>query len=289
MVEVPIKRAMIAGAGEGGPARRRRQVLDDRLGARLRRRRARRRRHRRAAPEALRGELARRRDRGDPRMKLSDRRRRRVPGPARLRRAAAPPVERLGLDEVVAARHRRGAAGADRAACSTGWRPSTAQRLPFRRHDRPRRRRRGRRLRVLRDPRRPARGPRGRRGRPARARRARAGDDRPGRHLLRAAHDPGDGRARRDDRAPRAAGLADQLHEPRGHGHRGGPAGARRPRGRHLRLAVGPLPARRRRARPRRRRAVVRLLRPQPPRLAARRARRARASCSRSCSPTTRR
>ena len=42
----------------------------------------------------------------------------------------------------------------------------------------------------------PARGPRRRRERPARARRARPGDDRAGRDLLRAAHDPGDGRAR---------------------------------------------------------------------------------------------
>ena len=73
------------------------------------------------------------------------------------------------------------------------------------RHDRPRRRRRGRRLRVLRDPGRAARGPRGRRVGAALARRARPGDHRAGRHLLRAAHDPGDGRARRDDRRARAA------------------------------------------------------------------------------------
>ena len=37
------------------------------------------------------------------------------------------------------------------------------------------------------------------------------------------------------ERAPRR--LADQLHQPRRDGHGGGPAGARRPRGRHLRLA----------------------------------------------------
>ena len=37
------------------------------------------------------------------------------------------------------------------------------------------------------------------------------------------------------ERAP--ARLADQLHQPGRHGHRGAPAGARRPRGRHLRLA----------------------------------------------------
>ena len=43
---------------------------------------------------------------------------------------------------------------------------------------------------------------------------------------------PVDGRAGRGDRAPGAARVADQLHQPRGHGHRGGPAGARRPRGR---------------------------------------------------------
>ena len=99
-----------------------------------------------------------------------------------------------------------------------------------------------------RDPRRPARGPGRRRVGAARARRARPGDDRPGRHLLRAAHDPGDARARRDDRRARARRLADQLHQPGRHGHRGGPAGARRPRGRHLRLArpgcAGASPAR---------------------------------------------
>ena len=47
--------------------------------------------------------------------------------------------------------------------------------------------------------------------------------------------------------------MADQLHEPGGDGHRGRPAGARRPRGRHLRLAVRAVPARRRGARARRR------------------------------------
>ena len=51
----------------------------------------------------------------------------------------------------------------------------------------------------------------------------------------------------------RAERLADQLHQPRGDGHRGRPAGARRPRGRDLRLAVRALPARRRGGRARRR------------------------------------
>ena len=73
-------------------------------------------------------------------------------------------------------------------------------------------------------------------------------------------------------RAP--ASVADQLHQPRRHGHRGRAAGARRPRGRHLRLALRPLPPRRPRARPAPRADVVRLLRPQPPRLAQGRPRR---------------
>ena len=130
-------------------------------------------------------------------------------------------AERLGLDEVVlhdidAERLERIGHVLDGLAAEHG----VAAAVP--RHDRPRRRRRGRRLRVLRDPRRPARGPRDRRGRPARARRARPGDDRAGRHLLRAAHDPGDGAARRDD-APstRPNALADQLHQPGRDGHRG--------------------------------------------------------------------
>ena len=62
-----------------------------------------------------------------------------------------------------------------------------------------------------------------------------------------------------------------------------------RPRGRHLRLAVRPLPAGRAGGRARRRRAVVRLLRPQPPRLAAAAcATPAARSCSTACSRTTR-
>ena len=69
--------------------------------------------------------------------------------------------------------------------------------------------------------------------------------------------------------AARAPGLADQLHQPRGHGHGGRPAGAGRPRGGHLRLAARALRAGRRGARPRPGGPVVRLLRAQPPRLAA--------------------
>ena len=57
--------------------------------------------------------------------------------------------------------------------------------------------------------------------RAARARRARPGDHRAGRDLLRAAHDPGDDRAGRDRRRARARRVADQLHQPRRHGHRG--------------------------------------------------------------------
>ena len=71
-----------------------------------------------------------------------------------------------------------------------------------------------------------------------------------------------------------AARLAHQLHEPGRDGHRGAPAGARRARDRHLRHAVGPVPARRPALGRAPGRAGVRLLRPQPPRLAARRARR---------------
>ena len=59
MVEVPIKRGMIAAAEAHGPARRRGQVRDARLGPRLQRRRPRRRRHRRRRPTARRGRRAR--------------------------------------------------------------------------------------------------------------------------------------------------------------------------------------------------------------------------------------
>ena len=51
------------------------------------------------------------------------------------------------------------------------------------------------------------------------------------------------------ERAPGAWLI--NFTNPAGHGHRGGPAGARRSRGRHLRLAVRTVPARRRGARPR--------------------------------------
>ena len=68
--------------------------------------------------------------------------------------------------------------------------------LAFRGDDRPRRRARRRRLRLLRDPRRQARGPRRRRARPARRGSRRPGDDRAGRAVLRAADRSGDGRAR---------------------------------------------------------------------------------------------
>src|SRR3954454_9537574 len=200
------------------------------------------------------------------RREAHDRRRRRVPRPARLRRAAgkarAPAVRRGRPARPGPGPH--GAHGRRPARSRPGARRAAA--VP--RHHRPRRRGRGRRLRLLRDPRRPARGARGRRVGAALDRRARAGDDRPRRHLLRAADDPGDGPARRDDRAAGAERLAGQLHQPGRHGHRGRAAGARRPRGRHLRLALRPLPARRPRARPAPGSDVVRLLRAQPPRLA---------------------
>ena len=51
------------------------------------------------------------------------------------------------------------------------------------------------------------------------------------------------------ERAPQAWLI--NFTNPAGHGDRGGPAGPRRACGRHLRLAVGHVPARRRRARPR--------------------------------------
>ena len=106
---------------------------------------------------------------------------------------------------------------------------------------------------------------------PLGARRARAGDDRPGRHLLRAAHDPGDGRARRDDRRARAAARwLINFTNPAGHGHRGASsrcsATARSASATRRPGCAGASP---RALGPRPERAVVRLLRPQPPRLAA--------------------
>ena len=194
-----------------------------------------------------------------------------VPRPARIRRPVAAGGG-LGLAEVVL--HDIDEARLERIGTSR-WAAAEHGQLPFCRR-RTRRRRGGRGLRVLRDPRRAARGPRGRRGRAARAGRPRTGDDRSGRHLLRAAHDPGDGAAGGDDRPARAARLADQLHQSGGDGDRGEPAGPRRPRGRHLRLAVGHVPARGRGDRARAGGAVVRLLRAQPSRLAEGRARRHR-------------
>ena len=154
---------------------------------------------------------------------------------------------------------------------ATGSPSERGERAAVPRHDRPRRRGRGRRLRLLRDPRRPARGPRGRRGGPAR-RSACSGRRRP----APAASASRCARSRRWSTSPRPVEqrapqrLADQLHQPRRDGHRGRAAGARRPRGRHLRLAVAACAA----ASPARSAApradVVRLLRPQPPRLAAR-------------------
>jgi len=95
---------------------------------------------------------------------------------------------------------------------------------------------------------------------------------------------PGDDGAGRDDGPARAGGVADQLHQPGRDGHRGRPARARRPRDRHLRLPRRPSSA----ASPARWTADhselwFRLLRPQPPRLAARRARTATASCCPRC------
>ena len=203
-------------------------------------------------------------------MKLDDRRRRRVPRAAGLRRAAGDAASGSGstrsccYDIDAATGSTRIGHVLDGLAAEHG----VAAAVP--RHDRPRGRGPGRRLRVLRDPRRPARGPRRRRGRPARAGRARPGDDRPRRHLLRAAHDPGDDASsprRCAEHAPDAWLI--NFTNPAGHGHRGASSRCSATARRHLRLAVGPLPARRRGARARRRRAVVRLLRPQPPRLAA--------------------
>ena len=174
----------------------------------------------------------------------------------------------LPFDEVVL--HDLDAGRMERmAAVLRGLAAGARRRAAVPRHDRPRRRRRGRRLRVLRDPRRPARGPGGRRVGAARARRARAGDHRAGRHLLRAAHDPGDARLAETiaERAPGAwvinftnpAGMVtealQQVLGDRVVGICDSPSGLCR------RVAR----ARRQRAR----RDVVRLLRPQPPRLAA--------------------
>ena len=112
----------------------------------------------------------------------------------------------------------------------------------------------------------------------------------PGRHLLRAAHDPGDDRAGRDDRRARAAGawLINFTN----------PAGmvteaVRQVLGdRVIGICDTPSALCRRVARALGRdagRDVVRLLRPQPPRLAAGGLGRRPATGCPSCSPTTRR
>ncbi|CAM5728320.1 hypothetical protein SANTM175S_07893 [Streptomyces antimycoticus] len=75
-------------------------------------------------------------------------------------------------------------------------------------------------------------------------------------------------------RPPGPRRLGHQLHQPRGPGHRGHVPPPRRPGHRHLRLAGGPRPPRRPRARRRSGPRVDRLRRPEPPRLAARPARR---------------
>ena len=245
MVEVPIKRLMIAGADRVvliadaakfsmtgivrvcGPESIDHVVTDAPLPA--------------AVPLGRR----RRRDRGDGRMKLT------IVGGGGFRvplvyGALLEKAERLGLDEVVLHDIDADAAGAHRRACSTGWRPSTATRLPFRTttdlvdavegadfvfcairvgqlegrvidEDVPLG------LGVLGQE---TTGPGGicfaLRTIPVMVRLAETI----------AEHAPGR--------------LADQLHQPGGDGHRGRPAGARRPRGRHLRLAVRAVPARRR-------------------------------------------
>ena len=258
--------------------RRRRQVLDDRRGARVRAGRSTPSSPTRRCRRAARSPRRARRDRGDARMKLT------IVGGGGFRvplvyGALLRERERLGLEEVVlhdidAARLERIGRVLDGLAAEHG------ERLPFRATTDLVDARRGRRLRLLRDPRRPARGPRGRRGRPARARRARAGDDRAGRHLLRAAHDPGDG-ARSPRRSPstrRGAWLINftnpagmvteavqQVLGDRAVGICDSPSGLCR----RVAAALGRDAER----------AVVRLLRPQPPRLAARRARRAAATC----------
>ena len=266
MVEVPIKRAMIE-AADGVVLLADVEKFSAR-GARARVRRGRARPHRlrrraaRAVPARARGD----RDRGHGRVKLT------IVGGGGFRvplvyGALLEKAERLGLDEIVL--HDVDAGRLERIAAvlrRPGRRARRAPAVPL--DHRARRRRRGRGLRLQRRPRRAARGPRRRRERAARPRRARPGDDRARRDLLRAAHDPGDGRARAGDRRARAEGVADQLHQPRRDGDRGRPAGARGSRDRRLRLALGAVPARRRGGRARRERAVVRLLRPQPPRLA---------------------
>ncbi len=180
-------------------------------------------------------------------MKLDVARRRRVPRAAGVRRAAraAPSGSastRSSLHDVDEAR-----LGAHRAGARRARRTSAARELPFRATTDLDDARRGRRLRVLRDPRRPARGPRRRRARPARAR-ACSARRRPGPGgicfalrtvpvMVRLAETVA-------EHAPRR--LVRQLHEPGRARHRGGPAGARRAGGRHLRLADGAVPARRR-------------------------------------------
>ena len=92
--------------------------------------------------------------------------------------------------------------------------------------------------------------------------------------------------ARRVARA-RPRRLGHQLHQPGGPGHRGDVPAPRRPGHRHLRLAGRPRPPRRRAslgADPDA--GLDRLRRPQPPRLAARPARRRPRRAARACSPT---
>ena len=224
------------------------------------------------------------------RREAHDRRRRRVPRPARLRRAArrAGPRSRSTRSSCTTSTPSRSSASR-RAA--TAWPPSTAtscrsappptSTTPSRAPTSCSARSASARLegRVVDE------------AVPLGARRARPGDHRPGRHLLRAAHDPGDGRARRD-RSPSARRGAWLINftNPAGHGHRGRPAGARRPR----RSASATRRAASAGASPRAlgrdaRRAVVRLLRPQPPRLAAGGVATPTATGCPSCWPTTRR
>ena len=245
MVEVPIKRAMIEAAESVALLADAEKFSMAGLVRVCDGRRARPHRHRRArCPAACPRRHRRDRNRGHHRMKLT------IVGGGGFRvplvyGALLEQAERLGLDEVVL--HdidARGSSGSPR--CSTGSPPSTA--------------------RGCRSARRPtsttrSRAPTTSSARSASASSRAASSTRASRSASACSgrRRPGPGGicfalrtipamvalAQAIARA-RAEGVADQLHQPRGHGHRGGPAGARRARGRHLRLAVRPVPPRRR-------------------------------------------
>ena len=219
------------------------------------------------------------------RYEADDPRRRRIPGAAGVRGTARRSRRGPG-HRGHPARPGRRPARRDRA----GARPSRRAGVPdapaVDRHHRPRRGAARRRLRLLRDPRRRPGGPGGRRAHRARRGRARPGDGRRRRHRLRAAHRPGRRGHRPAGRPARPRRLGHQLHQPGRPGHRGhvprtsatGSSASATPRSAWA--AASPA-----RWAPTRTRRLDRLRRAQPPRLAARPARRRPRRAARGCSP----